>query len=154
MKVYKPPFNIRKIDLESKSIFLAGSIELGKAIDWQSELENTLSDYEGNILNPRRDDWDESWVQSIENKQFRQQVEWELYGLENAVIIVYFFAPNTISPITLLELGLHMRSKKIIVCCPEGYERKGNVDVTCKFYGVPIYETYDEFKNAILKVVG
>lgn len=64
---------------------------------------------------------------SIKNKELKKQVEWELYGLENASIIVYFFAPNTISPITLLELGLYLKTDKIIICCPEGYERKGNI---------------------------
>lgn len=153
MEVYKPPFNIRKLDLYAKSIFLAGSIEMGKAIDWQKDIENHLSDYEGIILNPRRDDWDESWVQSIKNEQFRQQVEWELYGLDNVAVIPIYFEPSTKSPISLLELGLHMRSEKLIVCCPEGYIKKGNVDVTCKFYGIPVYETFDEFKDAIVKIV-
>ena len=29
-----------------------------------------LKDEEGIILNPRRDDWDSSWTQSINNKEF------------------------------------------------------------------------------------
>lgn len=153
MKIYKPPFNIRKLDLYAKSIFLAGSIEMGKASNWQKEIEDALSDYDGIILNPRRDDWDSSWGQSIDNKEFRQQVEWELYGLENVTMIVYYFEPNTKSPISLLELGLHLRSGKAIVCCPEGYEKKGNVDTTCRFYGVPICESFEELKESLIKIV-
>jgi hypothetical protein len=38
--------------------------------------------------------------------------------------------------ITLFELGLFARSGKLVVCCPDGFWRKGNVDVVCKRYGV------------------
>ncbi len=79
-----------------KKVFLAGSIEMGNATNWQKEIEDHLADEEGIILNPRRDEWDESWEQSIKNKQFRQQVEWELYGLDNASVIVMYFEPNTL----------------------------------------------------------
>ncbi len=58
----------------TKRIFLAGSIEMGKAIDWQSEVVNALADTDLTLLNPRRADWDSSWVQSIDNAQFREQV--------------------------------------------------------------------------------
>lgn len=153
MKVYKPPFNIRTLDLFKKSLFLAGSIEMGSATDWQKEIEESLSEYDGIILNPRRDNWDESWIQSANNKQFRQQVEWELYGLDNATIIAMYFEPNTKSPISLLEFGMHLRSGKVIVCCPDGYEKKGNVDVTCKWYGVPVYDTLDGLKDALIQIV-
>ena len=153
MKIHKPPFNIRTIDLQTKSLFLAGSIEMGDATNWQMEIEDYLSEYDGNILNPRRDDWDSSWTPSANNKQFRQQVEWELYGLDNAAVIAMYFEPKTKSPISLLEFGMHMRSGKVIVCCPDGYEKKGNVEVTCKFYGVPMYETLDELKEALKLVV-
>ena len=40
--------------------------------------------------------------------------------------------------ITLLELGLFARSGKLRVCCPEPFWRKGNVDVVCARYGVPL----------------
>ena len=85
---YKPPYNIRTLDLFGRSIFLAGSIEMGKAIDWQQEIVDLLKDEDVIILNPRRDNWDSSWIQSIDNPQFREQVEWELYGVENATMIL------------------------------------------------------------------
>jgi hypothetical protein len=40
------------------------------------------------------------------------------------------------SPVTLLEMGLHARSKKLVVCCPDGFWRKGNVDIVCERYGI------------------
>lgn len=119
-------------------VFLAGSIEMGLAAPWQADAEAALADAKVTIWNPRRDDWDASWAQSIEDARFREQVEWELAAQEQADLIVMYFAPATKAPITLLELGLFARSGKLVVCCPEGYFRKGNVDVVCRRYGVPM----------------
>ena len=60
------------------SVFLAGSIEMGKAENWQDKVERLLANEDIIIYNPRRDDWNSSWVQSKDNPQFREQVEWEL----------------------------------------------------------------------------
>ena len=152
MKIYKPPFNIRTKELD-QSLFLAGSIEMGKAVDWQKQMEDELKDADGIILNPRRDDWDNSWGQTKEDKNFREQVEWELYGLENCSLIAMFFEPGTKSPISLLELGLHIKSGRVIICCPDGFQKKGNVDVTAAFYRIPIIETFDEFVKSIKQIV-
>lgn len=121
-------------------VFLAGSIEMGRAAPWQAEVEAALAGARVTIYNPRRDDWDPSWAQSITDDRFREQVEWELSAQEQADLIVMYFAKDTKAPVTLLELGLFARSGKLVVCCPEGYFRKGNVDVVCRRYGVPMVE--------------
>jgi len=115
-----------------KKVFLAGSIEMGKAEKWQEKIVRECSEKAFIFLNPRRDDWDSSWTQSIDNHNFSEQVNWELDCLEESDYIVMYFDPNTMSPISLLELGLHATSGKLIVCCPEGFWRKGNVDIVCK----------------------
>lgn len=128
-------------------IFLAGSIDMGKAVEWQGEVADALKDYDIIILNPRRDDWDSSWEQKIENDKFREQVEWELRGMENADIIVYYFDPDGQAPITLLELGLHANDNKFkVVCCPDGFWRKGNVDIVCDRYNI---DTVDDLSSLI-----
>ncbi len=138
-------------------IFLAGSIEMGTAEDWQSALVRSLDGNSGTILNPRRDDWDSTWVQSIDNSQFRQQVEWELEAQELADFIAFYFSPGTKSPITLLELGLFAHKAEevsdIVVCCPEGFWRKGNVDIVCKRYGILQAKGLGELKSAILNSI-
>lgn len=135
MRVIYPP---QKIDLVAteKAVFLAGSIENGVAEDWQSIFIDKLSATDWVVLNPRRPEWDASWEQSIKNPQFVTQVNWELEGLERAEIVVMNFIPNTFSPISLLEFGLYARTSKIVVCCPDGFWRKGNVDVVCQRYGI------------------
>ena len=140
MKVIKAPEPLQ----DGFSIFLAGSIEMGVAENWQVRLEKGLTEEDVVIFNPRRDDWDSSWVQSIENNKFREQVTWELTALEKSNIIAMYFDPTTKSPISLLELGLFARTGKMIVCCPEGFWRKGNVDIVCHRYGVQQVKSIDE----------
>lgn len=132
------------LDTEYVNVFLAGSIEMGVAEKWQEKVIAALSDRPIRFLNPRREDWDSSWKQDIEDEKFVEQVMWELESLEMAHIIIMYFDPNTKSPISLLELGLHAKEQKLIVLCPEGFWRKGNVDVVCEYYGINQVDTFDE----------
>jgi hypothetical protein len=139
--------------IERPIVFLAGSIENGTASQWQQELIAHLSKFDVTILNPRRVHWDSNCATTIHNPVFVDQVNWELNGLTAANIIAMYFDPNTLSPITLLELGLFaaMRShqQKIILYCPDGYWRKGNVDIVCRRYGVNQVGSYDDFLDTI-----
>lgn len=134
------------------SVFLGGSIEMGKAVDWQKEVIEALKNKQIIFLNPRRNDWDSSWEQKITNPEFKLQVTWELTALEFSDIIVMYFDPNTKSPISLLELGLHAKSRKVIVYCPEGFWRKGNVDIVCEKYGIKQVESVDELIKTLEKI--
>ena len=129
------------------TVFLAGSIEMGKAINWQQGIATELQDLDGVLLDPRRADWDPAWEQSIDNPYFREQVEWELEGLDiHSTIQFFHFQPDTMSPITLMELGLIARSLSLatIVHCPKGFWRKGNVDILCAKYNIPVYTDWNE----------
>lgn len=133
-------------------IFTAGSIEMGKAEPWQERLVNHFSDKDDIIfLNPRRDDWDSSWVQDpTPGTQFHTQVSWELDHIDVSGLIVFYFDPKTQSPITLLELRLCLgKGKNIVVCCPDGYFRKGNVVIACAKYGIDVLNTIEEMFDAI-----
>ena len=134
--VIKPPAPVR-LAPGTRAVFLAGSIEMGAAGPWQAEIEAALDGAPVTIWNPRREAWDASWRQSPDEPLFREQVEWELEAQERADVIAMYFAPETRAPVTLLELGLFARSGRLIVCCPEGYWRRGNVQVVCRRYGVP-----------------
>lgn len=135
-----------------KKIFTAGSIEMGKAEPWQDRLVKEFPDDNVLFMNPRRDDWDSTWKQDpTPGTKFHEQVTWELAHIEKADIVVFYFDPKTQSPITLMELGLclgsdpSIDSRRFIVCCPDGYFRKGNVVITCKRHGVNVVNTYEDF---------
>ncbi len=113
---------------------------MGLAGPWQSAVESALADLPVTVLNPRRDEWDSTWEQSIHAAPFRGQVEWELDAQERASVILLYFDPATKAPITLLELGLFARTGKVIVCCPAGFWRRGNVEIVCARFGVPLVD--------------
>ena len=146
--VIKPPTPLTNIDF-SRTIFLAGSIEMGMADDWQTQVAQSLMDENLTLLNPRRDRWDPTWKQTITNPPFRGQVEWELEAQTRATMIAMYFEPSTQSPITLLELGLFANSDKLIVCCPDGFWRKGNVEIVCQRYQFPMVATLNDLITAI-----
>jgi len=124
--------------------FLAGSIEMGAAEDWQKLVEDKFKNDPVTIFNPRRDSWDSSWEQRIHSEPFYNQVTWELERLDESDIILMYFDPNTKSPISLLELGLYAKDEKIIVVCPDGFWRKGNVEIVCKREGIPMLKDLNE----------
>ncbi len=141
MKMIKAPNSYSNLD-EFKSIFLGGSIEMGEAENWQEKIAEELKLFKVILLNPRRDDWDNSWKQTISNDKFREQVLWELRAQESANLRLYYFDPNTKSPITLLEMGL-FNDKNNIVCCPDGFWKKGNVEIVCLRYDIPLVHTFN-----------
>jgi hypothetical protein len=153
MRVMKPP-QPPVLAAGDRVVFLAGSIEMGAAEDWQARLAGALGDRDLVVLNPRRDEWDASWRQSIDEPKFREQVEWELAGLERADVIAMWFAPDTRAPITLLELGLHARGGKLVIGCPAGFWRRGNIEVVCARYGIPLVADWDDFVAKLVVVLG
>ena len=112
-------------------------------------MTNQLSDIECTIFNPRRLHWNPHWEQRKTNPQFKEQVDWELDRQKEAEVIAMYFDPKTTSPITLLELGLFAKDEKLIVSCPDGYYRKGNVEIVCDRYGIEMVETFDELVTRV-----
>jgi len=141
--IIKSP-NVIPTEESRLKIFLGGSIDMGKSENWQANIEKQLSNYNAIVLNPRRDDWNKEWKPISTDKNFRKQVEWELSALEAADIIVMYFAPGSQSPISLLEFGLYAKTGKLIVLCPEGFWRKGNVDIVSEKYNIATVNTFDE----------
>lgn len=126
------------------SIFLAGSIEMGKASEWQIEVTKQFENSDVIILNPRRLDWDSSWKQDISDPHFRKQVYWEHDALEDADHVLMFLEPTTMAPVSLMEAGLMARKGSLWICCPEGYWRRGNIQVLCERHDIPLFDNLDE----------
>jgi nucleoside 2-deoxyribosyltransferase len=139
-----------------KKIFLAGSIEMGKAEKWQDRLAKQLADKDVVLFNPRRDDWDSSWVQDpTPGTKFHEQVSWELEHIQRSDLVVFYFDPNTQSPITLLELGYVIGSgKQALVCCPDGYFRKGNVVISSELGRIPVLNSFEELLAQLRDYIG
>lgn len=152
VQIIKPPGELPDSQDVGWGVFLAGSIEMGAAEDWQKRVERHLMGAGLKsivVFNPRRDDWDSSWEQAIENDNFREQVEWELDALDLSDLIILYLSPGTKSPISLLELGLYADSGKLLVCCPKEFWRRGNVEIVCKRYNIDFFETLDELLESL-----
>jgi hypothetical protein len=153
MRVFTAP-QLPLIGASDTSVFLAGSIEMGSAIDWQKKLIDDCSFLPDNwvFLNPRREHWDPSWQQSIENPHFYQQVDWELTHLDRADHIVFYLDPATKSPISLLEIGKFANTYSTYIVCPKSFYRRGNIEIFCHKYRTPLYEKLEDVVNEFRKL--
>ena len=124
--------------LDTKSIFLAGTIDNEDSLNWQDkviiELINLGVSCE--IFNPRR----EHWNPNPSKKEMEKQIKWEQEHLDKADIIVMVLLDDSKSPISLLELGLYANTNKLIVFCTDKFYRYDNVKLTCKKYNIELVQ--------------
>lgn len=166
MLVIKSPENTSHLSGNKIKVFLAGSIEMGAAKSWQDSVAanitaaieqqpssngRTITADDFILLNPRREDWSSDWKQTRDDPNFYQQVTWELHSLHLADWIILYFDATTKSPISLLELGLFAHSGKLVVICPDGFWRKGNVEIVCETYGIVQRDTIKEACSHIVE---
>lgn len=158
-KTIYPPNCVKSNPFEpTVNVFLAGSIDMGGAKNWQPIVTQAIEHLPelGLIFNPRRLDFNAYEVQSINNDYFKTQVTWELDHLAEADIVFMYLDPNSKSPISLMELGWIAKANKTIVCCGHGFWRKGNVDILCAREGVPVFEdlpsAIQRLKDDIVKI--
>ena len=108
------------------SVFVGGGIT--NCADWQADfkarMEERLKESPTTdviLYNPRRPDWDI-------NDRSNDQIVWEFNRIHNDTdVMVFWFAPETMCPITLYELGSVVRSHQIIVGCHPNYQRRFDV---------------------------
>lgn len=96
--------------LGSTNIFLGGSIELGKALEWQLDVIECLKDKDITIFNPRRKDWDSTWEQSINNPKFNEQVDWE--GEEKSLLQTIYEDGKFFNQTTLTQIRERLENGK------------------------------------------
>lgn len=151
--IYAPKYEVARGDGVKCKFFLAGSIEQGKAEEWQQEVIDLLKEKNVIIYNPRRLDWNDKLEQDKDDANFYEQVNWELDHIEKADIVLMYFDPASKSPISLLELGiLTAYPNKLLVCCPQGFWRKGNIDIVCQRYNIKTTESKAEFLKKIQEI--
>lgn len=132
-------------------VFLAGTIDMGNSRDWQNELYQVFSSFNGRyiLFNPRQEHWDAG-----REGEMDYQVRWELEHLDEADIIIMYLLGNSKSPISLLEMGLHAQSGKMQVICEPDFYRYENVRITCDFYGIPLYTSMESFLESFQRQTG
>jgi hypothetical protein len=141
-----------KYDTTSYTIFLGGAIDQNKAVDWQSQVVQSLKDFDVTILNPRREEWDESWGQTKKDPRFVEQVLWEIRAQEDCDMCLYVFPDEAKAPITFFEYGAWGTRKDCLVCTEPDFYRYGNLDLYGDYFKVPTYDNLDELLRD-LKIV-
>ena len=133
-------------------IFLGGSIEMGSAEMWQDKIVKEFENYDVLFLNPRRDDWDSSWIQDpTPGTKFHEQVSWERNMQLLSEFIIYHFDSKTKSPITMFELGEFgvNNNTNIFVSCNEDFWRYGNVKIFCDYHMIPVFNNLEDLINIL-----
>lgn len=147
MKVFKA---LDKIDNSNKkSIFLAGSIDKRKGLNWRNEVIEFFKDRNFDIYDPQREDWDGTWKNDLTDTRFSEQTNWEMEAMKKAGLIIMNFLPQYSSSVSLLELGLFAASKKVMVCCPADFDKSGNVQFICNAYNIPSFKTIKDLLTNI-----
>ena len=127
----------------NECIFLAGSIT--GAPDWQAEAALELR-HSYNVFNPRRKDFDVT-AKDVE----KQQITWEFHCLDKCDNILFWFAEETLAPITLLEYGKMLvkakqGNKKLFVGVHPNYARRNDVYIQTRLeldYTFSIWSSLD-----------
>ena len=117
---------VEPLDLDGKhSVFLAGAIDMGSAVDWQSYVIKQMSGLEGLIIvNPRRPNFTPDTLD--------EQIRWELEALELVDEIFMWFPKDAKAPISFLETGLYLSSGKMRIGVEVGFYRRRNLELTCE----------------------
>ena len=114
------------------------------------------------VFNPERTDWDETWVESPQDRRFAEQVAWELTAQRRCHMLVFYFEAEAKGTVSLLELGMALgrkdssssswrAGKEIFVCCEPAYWKMGNVCLACDEVGVNVHSTYEEMVGALVE---
>ena len=124
--------------LNAKSVFLAGTIDNGDSLNWQDKVIIELINLgiECEVFNPRR----EHWNPNPTKEEMEKQIKWEQDHLDSADVIAMVLLDDSKSPISLLELGLYAKSKKLIVFCTPNFYRWDNVRLTCEKYNIELVQ--------------
>jgi len=134
-----------------KSVFLAGTTTAVGDIDWRKQLSASLSEHPITFFNPNRPDWDSTWREDITFAPYREQVLWELDKQAKADLVVVYFHPATIAPISLLEFGLSAQiPDKVVAIAPKGYAKRGNVQIVCQKFGIEFLDDIDNLHDTVL----
>jgi len=112
---------LEEFDGAGPSVFLGGTIS--GAPQWQQEIVRFLHDEDVALLNPRRANF------PIDDpKAAPDQIAWEHRHLRKADAILFWFAPETMAPIVLYELGAwSMTQKPLFVGADPKYPRLQDV---------------------------
>lgn len=124
---------------DETSIFLAGSIEMGKANPWHNTVASQIARRTNQPIafyNPRRT---EDFTPDME----QEQIKWEQERLTSCDYIFMHIQGDTKSPISLLEFGEFIGTGKLFIDVPKDFYRYNNILLTAEQAGFPNHVSND-----------
>jgi len=153
-RLFRSP-DVPPADLPGRFVFIAGSIEMGRAELWQPRVAERFISSGINVFDPRRDDWDADLDQDpTPGTVFNQQVTWELENIQRADAVFFrLCGGETMAIVSMLEMGICFGSgKPIVIQADRDYMRYGNIAVTARRFGVPVFNDEDEAISLMLQL--
>ena len=143
--VYKAP---KVLDKKVRvTVFLAGSIKIGKATKQQIAFTLALLDLLVTVFNLRCNNQNLTQKQDILHLKFNKQVIQKYNCLNKVNVIAIYFKPSTLSSISLLELGKYTKSRKIVVYCLDRFQKRGNIQIEYYQKRVLLVETIEKLRD-------
>jgi hypothetical protein len=131
-------------DPDNLSVFIAGPV--AGDWDWQAQAATAITSYANvDVYNPRRidnPDWDDYSVGLA-------QSVWEHRQLREASIIMFWFAPISLAPLSMFELGFWLNTgKPIVVGVHPDFERGDSIRIQSSLTR-PTMGIYEDFTNTV-----
>ncbi|KAF3767507.1 hypothetical protein M406DRAFT_252710 [Cryphonectria parasitica EP155] len=146
--------------LHPTTIFLAGPTEFPWRQDFLAHLKSRLLDHDDlppdpiTIYNPFQEKWDKTWKEDYHHDdRFRAQTDWEMDRIDSSSHVVVFFVAESKAPVSLLELGLCVRSGRAVVGCEGGFWKRGNVQAACQRLDVPLEDTLEGLVGRVVEIL-
>lgn len=125
------------------TIFLAGAIDMGAAVDWQAYVIDKLQDKRCILFNPRR-------ATAFTPAMLDEQIEWELDAMTHADAILMWFPKDSKAPVAMFETGLFLESGKLYLGVEPGFYRARNLELTSQYFSRRIFGSLDELLDMLI----
>lgn len=139
--------DISQIPRDKEYIFLAGSMVTEPEVNWRQTVVNNLQE-SYHFLDPTNPNHN-----SLGDVEMREHIKWEFNGLRIADYIILNFLPDSLSPISMVELGMYIATRKLIVVCPKEFYKWRYIDTLCKEYNTPIFNQLEDVLNGGIDII-
>ncbi|PSR90603.1 hypothetical protein BD289DRAFT_481552 [Coniella lustricola] len=106
------------------------------------------------FYDPYQPNWDSTWKEDYNtDARYKAQTDWELAHIASSTFHVSYFDPRAKAPVTLLEFGLtawHKGKDSVLVGCPPGFWKRGNVVAVCQRRGILVEDSLDGLVKRLL----
>ncbi|MDG1333826.1 MAG: nucleoside 2-deoxyribosyltransferase domain-containing protein [Crocinitomicaceae bacterium] len=145
--IFRPPNDISQIPQDRASVFLAGSMATTRKNNWRQTATRTFQAayHFFDPTNPRHN--------NLNDEEMRNHIKWELEAMKLSDIIILNFLPDSLSPISLVEIGMYISSNKLVVVCPKEFYKWRYIDTLCNEYNTPIFNQLEDVLNGDLDTI-